>query len=143
MATTPKTKTAEPIVWDGTTPGEIDDALFDSWSEEDEEAAIAEAAAAVDVPCILIEGRIVAGRFPDRTVVKAPLTFSVADLDAVTAEHDNEVDQVKALLARMGGEQAVEQLNRQNLASVIIFASKFFEMFQRVATVALGKYANS
>lgn len=136
-----KTKTAKPVVWDSH-DGDIDPALFDSWSEEAEEAAIAEAAAAVDVPCILIEGRIVAGRFPDGTVVKAPLTFSVEDLEAVTAEHNNEVDQVKALLSRMGDEGAVEALNAANLASVIIFASKFFGMFERVAKVALGKFSN-
>lgn len=135
-----KKTTDETIVWDSPEADTDLNELFDTWDEAKEEEALAEAAVAVDVPCIIIEKRIVAGRFPDGTIIKAPLAFSVQDLDEVTATHDNEVDQLKALLVAMGNEESAAALEKQNLASVVIFASKFFNLFQKMAQVALGKY---
>lgn len=127
------------IVWDPTTATAEDDALFDAWDEAVEEAAIAEAAARADVPYIIIEGRIFAGRFQDDEILKIPLDFSVADLEAVSAEFDNPVDQVKALLRRLGNEKTAQALEQQDLASVVIYAEKFFTVFGKIAQVALGK----
>ena len=87
------TKETTPVVWDGR-EGEIDASMFDAWDEAAEEAAIQHAARVMDVRYIIVEGRTFAGRFPDGTIVKAPLSISVDDLDALTAEHDNPVDQV-------------------------------------------------
>ena len=36
-------------------------------------------------------------------------------------------------------EQAAEALTKQGLTSAVIFAQRFFEAFQKVAQVALGK----
>ncbi|WRS30603.1 hypothetical protein U6G28_02635 [Actinomycetaceae bacterium MB13-C1-2] len=130
---------AKNIVWDPTEATADDDALFDAWDEAAEEAAIAEAAKLADVPYIIIEGRIFAGRFPDGEILKCPLDFSVADLEAITADHDNPVDQVKALLNRLGNEKTAGALETKDLASVVIYAEKFFNVFNRIAGVALGK----
>lgn len=132
----------EPIVWDPEA-GELTDAMFDNWDEAQEEAAIAVAAVAAGVKHVIIEGRIFAGRFPDGTVVQAPLTFSVSDLEAITADHDNPVDQLKALFVRLGDDGSASVLESQNLASVVIYAEKFFATFSKIAEVAMGKSLTS
>lgn len=139
------TKPADRIVVDLSEPAElvISDDMFDNWDEAQEEAALAAAAAAADVKHVIIEGRLFAGRFPDGTVVQAPLTFSVADIEAITATADNPVDQMKALFSRIGEDASVETLEGQNLASVVIYAEKFFDIFSKIAQVALGKSSAS
>ena len=121
----------------------ISDDMFDAWSPEQEEAAIQAAAAAADVNTIIIEGKIFAGRFPDGTIVKAPLTFSVSDLEAITAENDNPVDQLKALFIRIGDEASAAELKRLGLASVVVYAERFFSTFARITEAAMGKSLNS
>lgn len=140
--TTKKPAPKKAIVVDNTID-EIDLSLFDSWDEEAEEAAIQAAAQVATVKTIIIEGKTFAGRFPDGTVVKAPITFSVSDLEAITAGTDNPVDQLKALFVRIGDEGSAEELERQGLASVVIYAEKFFTTFSRIAEVALGKSLTS
>ena len=136
------TKETTPVVWDGR-EGEIDASMFDAWDEAAEEAAIQHAARVMDVRYIIVEGRTFAGRFPDGTIVKAPLSISVDDLDALTAEHDNPVDQVKALLERIGDADGAKALGVQNLTSVVIYANRFFDVFQRVAQASMGKSSGS
>lgn len=138
-------KAAEKIIVDLSEPAEfvISDDMFDNWDEAQEEAAIAVAAAAADVKHVIVEGKIFAGRFPDGTVVQAPLTFSVADLEAITADNDNPVDQLKALFSRIGDDLSVVVLESQNLASVVIYAEKFFATFSKIAEVAMGKSSAS
>ena len=138
------TKTSDaPIVWEAEVDPDnlnIDDAIFDSWDEDAEAQAIAEGHAAIEVKTILINrGTSVAARFPDGSKVYCPLTFSVADLDAVTAEYDNEVDQLKELLKRMGNEKTAKDLEHKNLISVTNFAEKFFTYFMKVAETPAGK----
>jgi hypothetical protein len=128
--------TKKGLVWDS---DEIDPALFDTWDEAKEEAAIAEAAEAMDVKYIIIEGRIFAGRFPDGTVVKAPLTVTLDQIDAVSQVSDSEVDQVKELFKMIGDDEAVAAFEKQNIASTIIYAVKFFDALKRVTNSALGK----
>lgn len=145
MATATKkasAKKTEPIVVD-LTDVVFDETIFDTWDDAQEEAAIAVAAAAAAVQHVIVEGRLFAGRFPDGTVVKAPLTFSVSDLEAITADHDNPVDQIKALFVRLGDEESASVLEGQNLASVVIYAEKFFATFAKIAEVALGKSSTS
>lgn len=127
------------IVWDPTEATSDDDAAFDAWNEAAEEEAIALAARLADVRTIIIEGRIFAGKFPDGQILKCPLDFSVADLEAVTAEADNPVDQIKALLTILGNEKTAKALEHKDLASVVIFSEKFFKAFERIAQAALGK----
>lgn len=140
MATKKSTK-QRVVVGDETTDTGIDPDLFDSWTPEAEEAAIQAAADAADIKYVIIEGRIFAGRFPNGEIVQAPLNFSVQDLDKITAEFDNPVDQVKALLAQLGDGGAAQVLERQNLTSTVIFAERFFDTFQKIAQVALKKYS--
>jgi hypothetical protein len=128
--------TKKGLVWDS---GDIDPALFDTWDDAKEEAAIAEAAEAMDVKYIIIEGRIFAGRFPDGTVVKAPLTVTLDQIDAVSQVSDSEVDQVKELFKMIGDDEAVAAFEKQNIASTIIYAVKFFDALKRVTNSALGK----
>lgn len=130
------------VVWDSNADG-IDVSLFDQWDEAAEEAAIAEAAAAADVRYVIIGGKTFVGRFPDGAIVRAPLGISVADLEALSAEFDNPVDQVKALLERIGDADGVAELERQPLSSVVIFATRFFGVFEKIASVALGKLTSS
>lgn len=131
--------TKKPVVWDSQTV-EISDDVFDSWDEEKEEAAIAEAAALVDVKYIIIEGRVFAGRFPDGTIIKAPLELTLEQIDKLSEAEEVQVDQVKELFRMLGDDSSAEALDRQNLASAIIFATKFFETFERISKAALGKY---
>ena len=129
----------EQIVWDPTPATAEDDALFEAWDEEAEEAAIAEAAARMNVPCIIIEGKTFAGRFPDGTIIKTPMDFTVAQIEQISEENDNPVDQLKALLRMMGNDKTVEALQEASLPSVLIYAEKYFKAVQQVAQVALGK----
>lgn len=133
------TKQTEPVTWDSSVRDGIDLALFDEWDEAAEEAAIAQAAAAADVRYIILEGRVFVARFPDGAIVKAPLDISLADLDALTAEFDNPVDQAKALLERVGEEGSADVLAAQPLPSVVIFAERYFGVFERIAMSAVGK----
>ena len=137
-----ETKTTDAIVWD---PAQykLTDELFDAWTDEAEEEAIAAAAAAADVKHIIVEGKLFAGRFPDGTIVRAPLTFSVSDLEAITDSADNPVDQIKALFKRLGDEESVERLEEQSLTSTVIYAERFFATFARIAEVAMGKSSAS
>ncbi|QZY52923.1 hypothetical protein [Leucobacter tenebrionis] len=140
-ATTKPQKTApptEPVVWDPNS-GDIDASIFDTWDEAAEEAAIALAAEVAAVKTVIIEGKIFAGRFPDGTIIKAPLTFSVADLEAITSIADNPVDQIKELFRVIGEDESVTELEQQNLASVVIYAERFFGTFEKITKTALGK----
>ena len=130
---------AKTLTWDPTQATKEDNALFEAWDEAAEEAAIQEAAALADVPYIIIEGRIFAGKFPNGEILKAPLNFTVQNLDKIVADHDNQVDQLKALLETLGDKETAEALEKQDLTSVVIFAEKFFTVFSRIAQVALGK----
>lgn len=103
---------------------------FDNWSEEDEKKAIA--ALAPDVKYIIVEKTFV-GRFEDGVIVKLPLSISLDDIDDLSAEFSNPVDQVKELLKTMGGEESVKEFTRHNMTETIAMAEKFFSVFQRIA----------
>ena len=128
MATTRKTATS--------TPSEPTEEVydFDSWDEDAEEKAIAEAVKAVDVKYIIIEGRTFVARFPDGKIIKAPLKVSIDDIEAVQATSEDQIEQVKSLLRMFGEEMDVEMLGSQNLSSVVIFAEKYFRVFQRIGS---------
>lgn len=103
---------------------------FDSWTEEDEENALA--ALAPEIKHIIVERSFV-GRFRDGTIIKLPLDISLDDIDVLSENHDNPVDQIKALLTKIGGDDAAKQFTRQNMADAIAMASKFFAVFARIA----------
>jgi hypothetical protein len=116
--TTTKTAAAEP---------EYD---FDNWSEADEEKALA--ALAPQIKYIIVEKTFV-GRFEDGVIVKLPLSISLDDIDQLTDDFQNPVDQVKELLKTMGGEESVKEFTRHNMTETIAMAEKFFSVFSRIA----------
>lgn len=119
MATTRKT-TAKPAA------PEYD---FDNWSEDDEQKAIA--AIAPEVKYVIVE-RTFVGRFFDGTIVKASLALTLDDVDALQAEHDNEIDQFRALIRVVGGDENVRELSRQDISDVTALAVKYFDILEKV-----------
>lgn len=117
-ASTTKTVTAEP---------EYD---FDNWSEDDEKKALA--ALVPNIKYIIVEKTFI-GRFEDGAIVKLPLSITLDDIDRLSAEFTNPVDQVKDLLKTMGGEDSVKEFTRHNMTETIAMAEKFFSVFQRIA----------
>lgn len=103
---------------------------FDSWTPEDEEKAIA--ALAPEIKHIIVERSFI-GRFSDGVIVKLPLSISLDDIDALTEETDNPVDQVKILLERIGGKDALSDFTSQNMSDTIAMAQRFFSVFSRIA----------
>lgn len=107
---------------------------FDAWSEADEEKALA--ALAPEIKYIIVEKNFI-GRFSDGTIVKLPLSITLDDIDALTEKTENPVDQVKVLLERIGGKDAVSEFTKQNMADTIAMAGKFFSIFSRTAGASL------
>lgn len=102
---------------------------FDSWSEADEQKAIE--AIKPDVKYVVVERSFV-GRFHDGTIVKATLKLSLADVDQLQAEHDNEIDQFRSLIQVVGGDENVAALSKQDIADVAAMAAKYFNVIQRI-----------
>jgi hypothetical protein len=102
---------------------------FDGWTEEDEQKAID--AIAPEVKYIIVERDFV-GRFVDGTIVRASLGLSLNDVDSLQAEFDNEIDQFRALIKVVGGEENVAELSRQDLADVGMMATKYFDVLNRI-----------
>lgn len=102
---------------------------FDGWTEEAETKAIA--AIAPEVKYIIVE-RTFVGRFYDGTIVKASLALSLNDVDALQAEHENEIDQFRSLIRVVGGDENVAELSRQDIADVGQMATKYFDVLARI-----------
>lgn len=114
------------------------DALFDSWDEAAEDAAIAKAAEAADVRYIIVEGKTFVARFPDGMQLQLPLRVSLADIQSI-AEVGDEMEQAKLMLEMFGGPEDVAKLEQQNLPSTVVFVEKYFRVFQKISQAALGK----
>lgn len=124
MATTTKTmKPADVVEYD-----------FDNWTEEDEQKALV--ALAPDIKHIIVEGTFV-GRFPDGVIVKLPLSISLDDIDTMTKDTPNPVDQVKNLLRTVAGEDGVAEFTKHDMTETIVMAERFFTLFSRIAQAAL------
>ncbi|WP_291053729.1 hypothetical protein [Herbiconiux sp.] len=105
---------------------------FDGWTPEAETKAIA--ALAPEIPYIIVEKNFV-GRFPDGIIVKMPLSISLDEVDALSS--GDPVDQFKALLTTLAGEEAAKQFSRHDLAETVVMSSKFFAVFERIAKASL------
>lgn len=112
---------------------------FESWGEAAEQAAIAAAAAAVEVKYIIIEGKTFVARFPDGEIVKVPIKVSLNDISAITTETSNELEQVKSLLQILGQDDDLEVLGNEDILAVTDFAAKYFRVFEKISQVALGE----
>ncbi|MEV8336974.1 hypothetical protein [Leucobacter sp. NPDC077196] len=124
MATTTKT----------TKPTEVVEYDFDSWDDAAEKKALV--ALAPDVKYIIVEGTFI-GRFPDGVIVKLPLSISLDDIDAMTKNTPNPVDQVKNLLRTVASEDEVAEFTKHDMTETIVMAEKFFTVFSRIAQAAL------
>lgn len=112
---------------------------FESWDEAAEQAAIAAAAAAVEVKYVIIEGKTFVARFPDGEIVKVPIKVSLNDISAITTETSNELEQVKSLLQILGQDDDLEVLGNEDILAVTDFAAKYFRVFEKISQVALGE----
>lgn len=112
---------------------------FDAWDEAAEDAAITEAAKAADVRYILVEGRLFVAKFPGGRIIETPLKISLADIEAIQSETDDQIEQIKTLLAMLGQDDDLAYLAQESLTSVSIFAEKYFRVFARIAGAALGE----
>lgn len=106
---------------------------FDKWTEEDEEHAIA--SAVPNVKHIIAERRFV-GRFEDGDIVEVPLSISLNDIDALQAEYPTPVDQFRAIIRTLGGEEAEQKFSQHDLVEAVIMSEKFFRVLQRVQAAA-------
>lgn len=113
---------------------EVEEYDFDNWSEEDEQKAIE--ALKPDVRYVIVEKTFV-GRFGDGVIVKLPLSISLDDIDRLSADFPNPVDQVKELLRTMGGDDALAQFTSHDLTETVVMAEKFFQVFSRIAGASL------
>jgi hypothetical protein len=121
------------------TDTEFTDADFDSWTEEDEAAAIQEMAKTMGIRYIISEGRFFVARFPDGHIIKVPVAVSLDDFEALPDDSEGPVKQVQALLGFFGQEEDQEYLAGQNFPTVIDFASKYFDVFKRIAGASVGE----
>ena len=124
MATTSKTQK----------PVEVVEYDFDNWTEEDESKALA--ALAPDIKHIIVEGSFV-GRFPDGVIVKLPLSISLDDIETMTKDTPNPVDQVKNLLRTVATDAEVAEFTKHDMTETIVMAERFFTLFSRIAQAAL------
>lgn len=125
MATTRTTKTqpkAEQPVYD-----------FDNWTDADEEKAIL--AAVPDVAYIIVERRFV-GRLADGTIVEAPLTLTLDEVDELQADGAAPVDQFRRILKKVHGEQSAADFGKHDLVEGAILAEKYFRALQKVQQAA-------
>jgi hypothetical protein len=120
--TTPKTDAPSAPVYD-----------FDNWSEDDEQKAIL--AAVPDVRHIIVERRFI-GRLSDGSIVEVPLTLSLDEVDELQSEGAAPVDQFKAILRKISGDDAANDFGKRDLVEGAILAEKFFRTLQRVQQAA-------
>lgn len=111
---------------------------FDAWDEAAEQAQLELAAGAVDVRYILVEGKKFVAKFPTGDIIEVPLVVTLADIEKITSATDDQIEQMKALLELFGDDDAVTLLEAQNLPAVVIFAEKYFRVFQKIARTSLG-----
>lgn len=127
MATTTTKKTAA-------APAAVEEYDFDSWTEEDEQKALA--ALTPDIRHIIVENSFV-GRFPDGVIVKIPLKVTMDQIDQLEAGSGNPVDQFKSLLADIGSKEIADEFSRHDLTECIVMSQKFFTILQKVSQAAL------
>jgi len=113
---------------------------FDAALENyDEDAALAELSASLEPKVIVVEGDAVA-KFPDGKIYRLALTFSIDDASALKdLPDDDPVEQLKTLFSRLSNEATTNALMKEPFQAVASFASRYFELFQRVNEAAVGE----
>lgn len=118
---------------------EIDlaDIDFDSWSAEQEEAAIEQLREDLKPKFILVE-KSLAAKFPSGFILKTSLDVPYEKLNDIVKSGDTG-DQMEAVLGFLGQAEEIPVLKRQGIIAVIAFAERYFEMWQKVAGTSLGE----
>lgn len=129
-------KNTDQITWN---PSSEDEAAFDAYTEDDLDRDILAAAETLNGKYMVIENKTFKYRFPTGVIVAVPINISLDDLEKVTENNDSQIDMVKEILAIFGEVQTVELLQSQNMISTIAFAKKYFDVFERIASVSVGK----
>ncbi len=106
---------------------------FDNWTEDDETKAVL--AAVPDVKYIIVERRFV-GRLSDGTIIEVPLSLSIDEVDEFQAEGVAPIDQFKAILRKVGGDDAAADFGSRDLVEGAILAEKYFRVLTRVQQAA-------
>lgn len=132
MATRAKPAPAAEVV--DTDDIDLDSIDFDAWTKDDEQKAIE--ALAPKIKYVIVEKSFI-GRFEDGAKVKLPLNISLDELDSLSEEAADPVDQVKLMLERLGGPESRDEFTRHSLPETIAMAQKFSEVFQRIAGAKL------
>ena len=118
-----------------TTPApsaEVEEYDFDNWTQEAEDDALRKLN---DVKHIIVEQSFV-GRFADGTIVKIPLSLSMATIDELQAEFASPVDQFRHLIKTFSGEEIAASLESRSLIPVAILTEKFFRCLSRAQELA-------
>lgn len=109
-----------------------------AWTEQDEDAQIAALAADTKIKYIIVEHSKFVGRFPDGTIVVAPLRvpFGVL-LDAI--ENDDPMDQFTALMHAIGDEGTLDALRAGDSLSAADYIQKYFAVFAKAQQASMGE----
>jgi hypothetical protein len=115
-----------------TEPSAVEAYDFDGWTQEAEDEALRKLN---DVKHIIVEDSFV-GRFVDGTIVKIPLSLSLATIDELQADFDSPVDQYKRLLELFAGEEVADGLKQRSIIPVGIMTEKYFRALGRAQELA-------
>lgn len=135
----PAAKTAPALVVDEIDLADLD---FDNWSEEDEQAALVRLQEELK-PKFLIVEKSVAAKFPSGFIIKTSVDIQYDKLTEITAAGEQADDQIMAVLEFLGQGDEVAELQRQGIVSVMAFAQKYFEVWQKVAGAPMGESRGS
>ena len=122
---------------------ELTTELFDAWTNEQSEEAIKTIAASKKVKTIITPDGVFAGRFPDGHILSTPLNLTQATmeklLNATETSSMSELDQLKVLVDLVGNADAAEYVAGADLLSLLDYARKYFEAFERISQVSMGE----
>ena len=108
---------------------------FDSWTPEQEEAALKQIAQASKCKYAIGDNHFY-GRFPDGTIINLPLSISLEDVNEGDVAS---VDQFTRLIEKIAGKEDAEKFLAQPTPSMIDMANKYFEIFQKLNQLVLEK----
>lgn len=111
---------------------------FDSWTPEQEEAALKQIAQAAKCKYAIGDNHFY-GRFPDGTIINLPLSISLEDVNEISEGDVASVDQFTRLIEKIAGKEDAEKFLAQPTPSMIDMANKYFEIFQKLNQLVLEK----
>lgn len=109
---------------------------FDKIDEAVEQAAIEEAAAALDVKQLVKGGKFY-GLMPDGRIIEVGFDLSLSDVDELQGE--DALGQFKLILAKLGKDDDLEYLQNVSMITASRLAEKYFRVFERVTGAGLGE----